>query len=131
VRQPRSFREKARKAVPARLAAEPGLRHAVEAFVRSPLSVFRRKKRKLLALKDVSLEVKEGEILGLIGRNGAGKTTLLKVLSRITRPTTGWRNSRARRSLSKSAPDPSELTAVKTAWPSRSLPPRAGNSPRG
>jgi lipopolysaccharide transport system ATP-binding protein len=41
------------------------------------------------ALKDVDLEVKPGEIIGLIGRNGAGKTTLLKVLTRITKPTTG------------------------------------------
>src|SRR5436309_10324227 len=68
-----------------------GLRHALEDFLRSPLSVFRRKKEETFwALKDVSLEVKEGEVLGLIGRNGAGKTTLLKVLSRITRPTAGW-----------------------------------------
>jgi lipopolysaccharide transport system ATP-binding protein len=48
------------------------------------------------ALKDVSLEVKEGEVLGLIGRNGAGKTTLLKILSRITRPTEGWAEIRGR-----------------------------------
>jgi lipopolysaccharide transport system ATP-binding protein len=73
------------------LMADPGLRHALERLVKSPLSAFRRAKEETFwALKDVSLEVKEGEVLGLIGRNGAGKTTLLKILSRITKPTTGW-----------------------------------------
>jgi len=73
------------------LQVDDGLRHSLEAFLRSPIASLRRKKEETFwALKDVSLQVKEGEVLGLIGRNGAGKTTLLKILSRITRPTEGW-----------------------------------------
>jgi lipopolysaccharide transport system ATP-binding protein len=67
------------------------LRDTLARAMRSPWNAFRRNKPQTFwALKDVSLQVHEGEVLGLIGRNGSGKTTLLKILSRITRPTEGW-----------------------------------------
>ncbi len=76
---------------------DAGLRHALERFARSPLrTLWGARPETFWALKDVSLEVREGEVLGLIGRNGAGKTTLLKILSRITRPTEGWAEIRGR-----------------------------------
>ena len=73
------------------------LREATAAFVRG---ITRRRKgrsrEEIWSLRDITLEIVEGQALGIIGRNGAGKTTLLKNVSRITEPTLGMSRTRGR-----------------------------------
>jgi ABC-type polysaccharide/polyol phosphate transport system ATPase subunit len=71
---------------------------AIGTFKEYAIQVLRRnvRFREFSALKDVNLQVDEGEILGIIGRNGAGKSTLLKVISRVLVPTEGRLRIRGR-----------------------------------
>src|SRR5437588_12665325 len=56
---------------------------------RRPVFSNRRESNTFWALRHVSFELKQGELLGIVGNNGAGKSTLLKILARITEPTEG------------------------------------------
>jgi lipopolysaccharide transport system ATP-binding protein len=68
-------------------------RESLASVITAPLRRFRdgatAPAQTLWALQDINLEVKTGELLGIIGHNGAGKSTLLKILSRVVKPTTG------------------------------------------
>jgi len=76
------------------------LRDTIVDAVKAPLQRLRGghayQDQTIWSLKDITFEVKRGEVIGIIGRNGAGKTTLLKILSRITEPTEGYAEIRGR-----------------------------------
>jgi len=78
------------------LHSSGNLREAVAGAARRPLQTIGRRRRRadshdhLWALRDVSIEIADGEVVGLIGHNGAGKSTFLKLISRITEPSAGW-----------------------------------------
>src|SRR5271169_3461311 len=66
------------------------LRYSRSLFARSAADANNGQSRDMIwALRDLSLDIGEGQVLGVIGRNGGGKSTLLKILSRITEPTKG------------------------------------------
>jgi len=68
------------------------LRETLSRAVRRPLRGRggKREPRSLWALREISLDIADGDVVGLIGHNGAGKSTFLKLVSRITEPTEGW-----------------------------------------
>ncbi len=65
-------------------------KNIIETFDLSKIYKLKQRKKEIIALNDINISIKEGEIFGLLGPNGAGKTTLIQILTTLRQPTTGY-----------------------------------------
>jgi len=65
-------------------------KNIIETFDLSKIYKLKQRKKEIIALNEINISIKEGEIFGLLGPNGAGKTTLIQILTTLRQPTSGY-----------------------------------------